>query len=67
MIPETENVFSLTNGSGYFFAEYLVDAVSEVYQFDYNGKLIRKVDLPGIGSSSGFYGEKNQKDYIFIF
>ena len=67
VIPETENVFSLTNGSGYFFAEYLVDAVSEVYQFDYNGKLIRKVDLPGIGSSSGFYGEKNQKELYFSF
>ena len=67
VIPETENVFSLSNGSGYFFAEYLVDAVSEVYQFDYNGKLIRKVDLPGIGSSSGFYGEKNQKELYFSF
>ena len=67
VIPETENVFSLSNGSGYFFAQYLVDAVSEVYQFDYNGKLIRRVDLPGIGSSSGFYGEKNQKELYFSF
>ena len=38
MIPETENVFSLSNGSRFFFAEYLVDAVSEVYQFDYKGQ-----------------------------
>ncbi len=67
VIPETENVFSLSNGSRFFFAEYLVDAVSEVYQFDYNGKLIRKVDLPGVGSSSGFYGEKNQKELYFSF
>ncbi|MEL1224746.1 MAG: prolyl oligopeptidase family serine peptidase, partial [Candidatus Neomarinimicrobiota bacterium] len=67
VIPETENVFSLSSGSGFFFAEYLVDAVSEVYQFDYNGKLIRKVDLPGVGSSSGFYGEKNQNELYFSF
>ena len=67
VIPESENVFSVSSGSGYFFAEYLVDAISKVYQYDYDGDLIREIELPGIGSSSGFYGEKDQKELYFSF
>jgi len=67
VIPESENVFSVSSGSGYFFAKYLVDAISKVYQYDYDGNLVRKIELPGIGSSSGFYGEKEQKELYFSF
>ena len=67
VIPESKNVFSVSSGSGYFFAEYLVDAISKVYQYDYDGDLIREIELPGIGSSSGFYGEKDQKELYFSF
>ena len=67
VIPESENVFSVSSGSGYFFAEYLVDAISKVYQYDYDGDLIREIELPGIGSSSGFYGKKDQKELYFSF
>ena len=67
VIPESENVFSISSGSGYFFAKYLVDAISKVYQYDYDGNLVRKIELPGIGSSSGFYGEKEQKELYFSF
>ena len=38
-IPETENVLSPSKGGGYFFTEYMVDAVSKVNQYDYDGKL----------------------------
>ena len=67
VIPESKNVFSVSSGSGYFFAEYLVDAISKVYQYDYDGDLIREIEMPGIGSSSGFYGEKEQKELYFSF
>jgi len=49
-IPETENVLSISKGGNNFFAEYMVDAVSKVSQYDYDGKLIREVNLPGIGT-----------------
>ena len=49
-IPETEHVLSPSKAGGYFFAEYMVDAVSEVKQYDYAGKLIREVKLPGVGT-----------------
>ncbi|SNR17669.1 prolyl oligopeptidase family serine peptidase [Tenacibaculum jejuense] len=66
-IPETENVLSPSTGSGYFFASYMVDAVSKVYQYDYEGKLIREIELPGVGSAGGFGGKKEAKELYFSF
>lgn len=67
VIPETENVLSASSGGGYIFAEYMVDAISKVYQYNYDGKLIREVELPGIGSAGGFNGKMEEKDLYFSF
>jgi len=67
LIPETENVLTVGTGGGYFFAEYMVDAISKVFQYDYQGKLIREVNLPGVGSASGFGGKKEEKEFYFSF
>ncbi len=66
-IPETENVLSPSTGGGYFFAEYMVDAVSKVLQYDYDGKLVREVELPGIGSANGFSTKKEEKEMYYSF
>lgn len=66
-IPETENVLNPSSGCGYFFAHYMVDAVSKVLQYDYNGKLIRNIKLPGIGTVSGFSAKKKDKDIYYSF
>ncbi len=66
-IPETENVLSPNTGGGYFFAEYMVDAISKVLQYDYEGNLVRQVDLPGLGSANGFGGKKEEKEFYFSF
>ncbi|WP_371926073.1 prolyl oligopeptidase family serine peptidase [Flavobacterium cerinum] len=66
-IPETENVLSPITGGGYFFANYMKDAISVVKQYDYKGKLVREVQLPGIGSASGFGGKKEVKTLYFYF
>jgi len=66
-IPETENVLSTSTGAGYFFAEYMKDAVSQVKQYDYNGKLVREIKLPGVGSVGGFGGKKEVKELYFSF
>ncbi len=66
-IPETEHVLTAGTGGGYFFAEYMVDAISKVYQYDYDGKLIREVKLPGVGSASGFGGKKKNREFYFSF
>ncbi|WP_298547191.1 prolyl oligopeptidase family serine peptidase [uncultured Aquimarina sp.] len=66
-IPETENVLSPNTGGGYFFAEYMEDAVSKVLQYDYDGKLVRDVKLPGVGTISGFGTKKEEKELYFSF
>ena len=66
-ILETENVLSPSTCGGYFFAEYMVDAISKVYQYDYDGKQIREVQLPGLGSASGFGGKKEDTEFYFSF
>ncbi|MDX5586332.1 MAG: prolyl oligopeptidase family serine peptidase, partial [Aureibaculum sp.] len=66
-IPETENVLSPSTGSGYIFAEYMVDAVSKVFQYDMDGKQIREIKLPGVGSIGGFNGKKEDKELYFSF
>jgi len=67
VIPESKNVFSVSAGSGYFFAKYLVDAVSEVRQYKYNGDLVRIIDLPGLEVLVDFMVKKIKKNYIFHF
>ncbi len=67
LIPETENVLTAGTGGGYFFAEYMVDAISKVYQYGYDGKLVREIELPGLGSAGGFGGKKEESEFYFSF
>ncbi|MFV8356303.1 prolyl oligopeptidase family serine peptidase [Flavobacterium sp. XS1P32] len=66
-IAETENVLSPSIGGGYFFANYMKDAVSLVKQYDYSGKLVREIKLPGVGTAGGFSGKKKEKNLYFSF
>ncbi len=66
-IVETENVLTPSTGSGYFFAEYMVDAVSKVKQYDYDGKFIRDIELPGVGSVGGLGGKLHDKELYYSF
>jgi prolyl oligopeptidase len=66
-IPETENVLEPSTGAGFFFASYLVDAISKVKQFDKSGKLVREIELPGPGSAAGFGGKKSDKVVYYSF
>lgn len=66
-IAETENVLSPSTGGGYFFANYMQDAVSVVKQYDYNGKLVRQIELPGVGTAGGFGGKKSEQKLYYSF
>lgn len=67
VIPETENVLTPTTGAGYFFANYMKDAVSIVKQYDYSGKLVREIQLPGLGTVTGFGSKKEEKTLYYSF
>ena len=67
LISEKEFVLSPSTCGGYIFTEYMIDAISRVYQYNYDGRLIREINLPGIGSASGFSGENDQTELYFSF
>jgi len=66
-IPETKNVLSPFTGGGNIFANYMVDAISKVKQYDYDGNLVRDVDLPGVGTVGGFGAKKEEKTLYYSF
>ncbi|BAO54794.1 prolyl oligopeptidase family serine peptidase [Nonlabens marinus] len=67
LIPETESVLSPSTGGGYIFAEYMVDAVSQIKQYNYDGTLVRDVKLPGVGNVSGFGAKEDDKTLYYSF
>ena len=67
VIPHTKNVLSASSGGGYLFAEYMVDAISKIVQYDMNGNKVRDIELPGVGSAGGFGGKKEDKEMYFSF
>jgi len=68
LVPEKEEVLqSVGTGGGYMFLTYLKDASTNVYQYTYEGKLVREIKLPGIGSAGGFDGKKEDKEFFYTF
>lgn len=67
VIPGSENVLNVNSAGGYFFANYLVDVQTQVKQFDYEGNLVRDVELPAIGTGGGFSGEKSDSTLYYTF
>jgi len=66
-IEKTPEVLTASSGGGYIFCSYLKDAVTKVYQYDRTGKQVREVQLPGLGTASGFGAWKEDKDLYFVF
>lgn len=69
IVPEQKDMAlqSVSTCGGYLFLNYLKDASTRVYQYTYAGKLVREVKLPGLGSASGFSGEKTDKELFYSY
>ena len=68
IIPEKKEALqSVNTAGGYLFASYLKDASTRVYQYDYDGNLIREVTLPGIGSAGGFGSRKKENELFYTY
>ena len=60
IIPEKEEVLqSVSLIGGKIVAEYMKDATSVAYLYDYDGNFLEDFSLPGIGSMSGIRGKKD--------
>ncbi len=67
VIPESDNVLSVATGSSFFFATYMVDALSQVKQYTREGEMVREIALPDLGTASGFDGKHDQDKLYFSF
>ncbi|WP_333797824.1 prolyl oligopeptidase family serine peptidase [Rheinheimera sp.] len=67
IIPESKNVLGVSKGAGALFANYMVDAVSKVQQYNLDGKLVRDIQLPGVGSVAGFNGKTKDEVLYYSF
>ena len=52
---------------GHLIAQYLQDAAGQVRVHGTNGKLVREVALPGVGSVGGFAGRYKQHETFFSY
>ncbi len=67
LIPETGNVLNIGKGGKKLFANYIKDATSLVQQYSLEGKLERTIDLPGLGTASGFSAKENEMELYYTF
>lgn len=68
IVPETDAVLEGAGVVGdHLVLSYLRDAHSEIEVRTLAGKPVRKVELPGIGSSSGLFGEPDEDEAYYYF
>ncbi len=67
VVATTSDPLSTSTAGGYFFCNYLKDAISKVYQYDHQGKQIREIPLPGPGTASGFNARAEDKEVYYMF
>ena len=67
IVEAKPEVLSASAVGGSIFCSYLKDAVNKVYQYNRAGKQVREVQLPGLGTASGFSGKKEEKETYYVF
>jgi prolyl oligopeptidase len=68
IIPEAEDVLvSVSHVGGHLIGVYIQDAWSLVNIYDMDGTRLRSLDLPGIGSASGFKGKPGDPETFFSY
>jgi prolyl oligopeptidase len=68
IIPQSDATLTgVSVVGGHLVAQYLNNAYSQVKVFDLTGKLVRNVDLPGIGTAAGFGGKRSDPETFYSF
>jgi prolyl oligopeptidase len=68
IIPQRKELLeSVEKAGGKLFLSYLQDASSRVYQTDYKGHDAKEIQLPGIGTASGFSGHKKDHEVFYSY
>ena len=67
LIPETQFPLSVSTCGNKLFAQYIKDAVSQVFQYNLNGKKEKEITLPGLGTAGGFGGKSTEHELYYTF
>ncbi len=68
VVPEAaETIDSVSIVNNQFAVNYLKDAYSQVRIFGLDGKLVRNVELPGIGTAGGFGGKQSDTEAFYSY
>ncbi|EIO3973327.1 prolyl oligopeptidase family serine peptidase [Vibrio vulnificus] len=67
VIAEQDQPLEVVAAGGYLFATYMVDVLSKVVQYSYQGEKVREITLPGEGTATGLEGKKSQTTLYYTF
>ncbi len=69
IIPEAEDrtLRGVSRVGDFLFASYLKDAKTQVLRFGLDGGELGEVELPGIGTASGFAGDRESTETFYSF
>ncbi len=68
VIPQAaETLDNIDLVGGQFLASYLKDARTQVKAFNTDGRFVREVEFPGLGTAAGFSGKKTDSETFFSF
>ena len=68
LIPEAEETLeSVGTLNNQFVADYLKDAYTQIKIFELDGKFVKAIELPGIGSAGGFDGDRTDTETFYSF
>ncbi len=68
VLPEGKHLLEWVNLAGNkLFACYQQDVSSHIYEYTIEGKLLKEIKLPGIGTAGGFGGSKSDNETFYQF
>lgn len=68
IVPEAkENLSGAGLVGNLFVAHYLKDARTQIKLYDMEGTFVREVELPGLGTASGFGGKRTDTETYYVF
>ncbi|MEO8072973.1 MAG: prolyl oligopeptidase family serine peptidase [Acidobacteriota bacterium] len=68
IIPQAkETLGSVDFVNNQLIGNYLKDAYTQIRIYDLNGKFVRNVDLPGIGTANGFNGKRYDTETFYTY
>ena len=68
IVAQTDETLQSANFiNNQFVGDYLKDAYTQFRIYDTNGKFVRRVELPGIGTAGGFAGKRTDTETFYTY